>query len=365
MASGKPTLHQITDAAAPGDAVSDQVFAIRRWLRELGFNSEIFSAHSRKELTSEVKLLGRYRPNRSERYLIYHHGIGSEAVEQLVAWNLPLILIYHNITPPEFYQDVDPALASQLIAGRSQLATLRGLTSLALGDSHYSIKELAELGYENTGVLPIFLNESEYDLPSNPAVAERFRDHGPVILFVGRLAPNKKQEDLIKLLHFYRRVRPGASLVLVGSIHHRDYMVWLQELCRTLDLEDAVHFTGHVSQQDMVTYYRLADLYVSMSEHEGFGKPLIESMYLDLPLMAYASSAVPFTMGEAGVLFHRKEFEALAELADMLVTDMALREQIIVRQRERVQDFLEESVKGQLQQILKELNFLPSGTSSG
>jgi glycosyltransferase involved in cell wall biosynthesis len=356
-------LHQISNAAAPRDAVTDQVFAIRRLLRELGYNSEIFSAHCHEELLSEVKLLGRYRPSRGERFLIYHHGIGSEAVEQLISWDLPLILIYHNITPPEFYRDVDPALASQLTAGRSQLKTLRGITALALGNSHYSVQELAELGYENTDVLPIILKESDYDFPSNPAILDRHRDSKSIILFVGRLTPNKKQEDLIKLLYFYRRVRPGASLILVGSIHHRDYRLWLQELCKTLDLEDAVHFTGHVSQQDMVTYYRLADLYVSMSEHEGFGKPLIESMYLDLPILAYASSAVPFTMGDAGVLFHRKDYEALAELADMLVTDSALREQIIVRQRDRFQDFLEESVKGQLQQILLDLNFLPSGTS--
>ena len=357
MAS-KPVVHQVTNAAVAGDAITDQVLAIRRWLREMGYTSEIFSVHSHKELMSDVKPFGRYRPGREERYLIYHHGIGSEAVERLAAWKLPLILIYHNITPPEFYKDVDPALAGQLIAGRSQLETLRDLTALALGDSRYSIEELADLGYEKTGVLPIFLNEAEYDLPSDPEIVERYGDR-PVLLFVGRLAPNKKQEDLIKLLYFYRRVQPTAELVLVGSIHHRDYRVWLEELCRTLDLEGAVYFTGHVSQQEMVTYYRIADLYVSMSEHEGFGKPLIESMYLDLPLMAYASSAVPFTMGDAGVLFHRKEFEVLAELAGILVSDRALREQISARQRERVQEFLEESVKGQLKQILGELSYLP------
>ena len=357
MAS-KATLHQITNAAVAGDAITDQVLAIRRWLREMGYTSNIYSVHSHVELMSEVKPLGRYRPGREERFLIYHHGTGSDAVELLAEWKLPLILIYHNITPPEFYQDVDPALAGQLIAGRSQLETLRELTSLALGDSHYSIEELAALGYENTGVLPIFLNEAEYDLPSNPTIVERFGEV-PVILFVGRLAPNKKQEDLIKLLYFFRRVRPEAELVLVGSIHHRDYRAWLEELCRTLELEETVHFPGHVSQQDMVTYYRVADLYVSMSEHEGFGKPLIESMYLGLPLMAFASSAIPFTMGDAGVLFHRKELEALAELAGILVSDQALRERIIARQRERVQDFLEPSVKGQLQQVLEELSYLP------
>jgi glycosyltransferase involved in cell wall biosynthesis len=196
-------------------------------------------------------------------------------------------------------------------------------------------------------------------MPSNAELVDRYGDKKPIILFVGRLAPNKRQEDLIKLLYFFRRIHSRSHLLLVGSIHHRDYHGWLQELSKTLGIEDGVTFTGHVTQQDMVTYYRLADVYISMSEHEGFGKPLIESMYLDLPLMAYASSAVPDTMGDAGILFHHKDYEALAEMADMLVAEAALRQRVLSQQKQRVHSFLEESVKEQLQQLLGQLNILP------
>ena len=157
---------------------------------------------------------------------------------------------------------------------------------------------------------------------------------------MGRLVPNKRQEDVIRLLHYYRRFEPTARLFLVGTPWMQAYTEWLQELTQELKLDDAVVFTGGVSQRDLVTYYQLADLYVSMSEHEGFGKPLIESMYLGLPVLAYAAAGVPGTLGGSGILFRQKNHEALAELVDILVSDDALRERIITRQQERARCFL-------------------------
>ncbi len=181
--------------------------------------------------------------------------------------------------------------------------------------------------------------------PAAPNWPSRSRIGGPLLLFVGRQVPNKKAEDLLKLLFFLRRIEPDARLTLVGAPWLDSYTRWLHDLARDLGLGGAVHFVGHVSQQEMVSYYRLADLYVSMSEHEGFGKPLIESMLLGLPVMAYAAAAVPYTLGGAGVLFHDKQYEALAELAHLLVTDRALRQKVIAGQTQRVQAFREPQVK--------------------
>jgi glycosyltransferase involved in cell wall biosynthesis len=102
----------------------------------------------------------------------------------------------------------------------------------------------------------------------------------------------------------------------------------------------------------LVTYYRLADIYVSMSEHEGFGKPLIESMYFGIPVLAYAAAGVPETMGGAGVLFREKDYEALAELVDIIVKDETIRDRIVARERERVKEFLEPSVRQKWEQYL-------------
>jgi glycosyltransferase involved in cell wall biosynthesis len=163
---------------------------------------------------------------------------------------------------------------------------------------------------------------------------------------------------LIKLLHFYRRFEPDARLILVGGLLMKDYVRWLQRFAKNLGLTDSVTFTGHVTQQEMVTYYKTADLFVSMSEHEGFGKPLIESMYLDLPVLAYASTAVPLTLGGAGVLFNDKDFEGLAEMADMLIKDQRLRSQVQKAQRERVKTFLEPNVRKLWATYLEALNLL-------
>ena len=184
------------------------------------------------------------------------------------------------------------------------------------------------------------------------------QQEGPLLLFVGRLVPNKRQEDLLKLLYFLRRFEPGARLVLVGGTSERPYVNWLTRLAGRLGLTDAVTITGQVSQQEMITTFRAADLFVSMSEHEGFGKPLIESMYFDLPVLAYASTAVPSTLGEAGILFAQKDYEALAELCGLLLSDEELRAQVIDTQRRRVAAFLAPQVRAQWLAYLARLDLL-------
>ena len=179
---------------------------------------------------------------------------------------------------------------------------------------------------------------------------------------MGRITPNKRQEDLVKLLFYYRRLQPEARLVLVGQPEEK-YLIWLKRLVDRLGLTEAVTFTGRVSQQEMVTYYRAADVFISMSEHEGFGKPLIESMYFDLPVLAYASTAVPSTLGGAGVLFKRKDYEALAELLDLIIYDEDLRTNLIAGQKERVGAFLEPQVRAQWLAYLESLGLLNNGPS--
>lgn len=345
-------LHQLTAGMAVGDAISDQVFAIRSWLREQGIGSEIYAEHIDPRLVPEVRPLTAYRPSRAEAVVVYHHSIGSAAVEQLLALPVKLLLIYHNITPPEFVAHMDPAFARQLQRGLAQLPRLRERTVLGLGDSPFNESELQTAGFPVTGVLPITFDETRYATRGGPLAAP----FTPLLLFVGRIAPHKRQEDLIKLLYYYQHIEPNARVALVGSTAVPAYAAWLQDLARSLGLADRVIFAGHVSQGEMVDYFRGAQLYVSMSEHEGFGKPLIESMYCGLPILAYACASVPGTLGGTGVLFHRKDFAALAELVDLLVQDQTLRQRIITQQQARVQAFLEPQVKQVWQGYLARLS---------
>ena len=353
----KKVLHQFLMDVSRGDATSDHAFLIRGWLRELGFESEIYGAVYEEGLGPEVRQFtaGSFT---DQDLVIYHHTTGSATLNHLIDRRVPLLLIYHNITPPEFFKKADPGIASQLVTGREQLRQIQPFVRLALGASPYSEEELRGIGFEKTGVLPIVLNEADYDLPVDGQLQARLKDSGPIMLFVGRIAPNKRQEDLVKLLYHVRQIYPKARLVLVGGSTGQGYLRWLRYFIDKNGLSDAVTLAGHITQREMVTYYKAADLFVSMSEHEGFGKPLIESMYFGLPIMAYSAAAVPSTLGEAGILFTRKEFEPLSEMVRLLYEDQHLRQRVIDTQTRRVQTYLEPAIKQQFKGYLDQLNLL-------
>lgn len=334
-------LHQFLTGATAGDAITDQALLMRRWLRDLGFESEIYAWHMHRSMGEEIHPMSTYHRARGEAWGIYHHSIGSDVPDFLVRQDLRLILVYHNITPPEFFEGSDPLRAHLARLGMRQLEMLRPKTELALAVSGYNEAELKQAGFERTAVQPICLRTERYDTPPNEPLAAGLAHPRPRLLFIGRMAPNKRQEDLVKLLYCLRRIRPEAHLYLIGDPWEVGYDRWVEQLAGELGIGSGMTLVGKVSQEDMVTYLRAADVYVSMSEHEGFGVPLIESMYLGLPVVAYGAAAVPETMADAGVLFYRKEYEPLAELIDRLLADDDLRGRLIERQRARAETFLE------------------------
>ena len=175
-------------------------------------------------------------------------------------------------------------------------------------------------------------------------------------MFVGRLSPNKRFEDIIlTFYHIKKFVRPDARLLLVGSVQKMTpYFEFLQALVSRLGLSDVV-FTGHVSTSQLVAYYQCASVYLSMSEHEGFCVPLLECMHFGVPVVAYKAAAVPETLGGSGILVTDKNYVAVAELVGLLVEDGGLRDQVVARQRERLCDFLPEKVEPRVEELLREL----------
>ncbi|MCA9970314.1 MAG: glycosyltransferase [Anaerolineales bacterium] len=341
------TLHQVLTGATAGDAITTHAVDIQRWLHALGIRSHIYALHVDDSAAGFVRPLAAYRPRRQEPAVIYHHSIGSEVPDLLLGRPQRLVLVYHNVTPPDFFRHVDPGWVRLARLGQAQLAALQPKTALALAVSEYNRQDLLAAGYAHTAVLPLVLPAAAYDLPSDPALAAELAAAGPFLLFVGRFAPNKKQADLVKLLACVRRIRPDVRLVLVGDPWIVGYDRFTRQLAADLGLADAVALPGKVSPQALVTYYRHAALYVSLSAHEGFGKPLIESMYLGLPVLAYAAGGVAETLGPAGVRLHAKPFEELAELVAILLADAALRQRLAAAGRQRVQAFLEPAVHRQ------------------
>ncbi|HKV39430.1 MAG TPA: glycosyltransferase, partial [Blastocatellia bacterium] len=247
------------------------------------------------------------------------------------------ILIYHNITPPEYFED-DPFIAGYARKGREQLRALRDLVEFAFADSEFNRAELKRTGFRYTGVLPVTFALEELKSVTPNLALERSLNGSTNFLFVGRMAPNKKQDELISTFAYYHRnIDAKSRLILVGSASGSgEFYRLVSDLVREEGIAGAVKFTGRVSDGDLVSYYRTASAYVSMSEHEGFGVPLIESMLFDVPVVAFKASAVPLTLGGAGLLFTRKDKPLIAELLHLISRDPVLREKILTRQRQRL-----------------------------
>lgn len=348
-------LHQFLHGAGYGDAITNQAFLIRHWLREMGFGSEIFAYHIDPKISSEVHSLSRYRKKRGELFALYHHSIGSDLPYLLDGKHHRLITYYHNVTPPEFFERSDPMMAFNLRLGRRQLAELVPITDLTMADSIFNASDMNAAGFSHVKILPIALRSDIFNTEINADLAARLDCTRPNVLFIGRLVANKAQADLVSLFHHMRRINPEGHLYLVGAGVETSYGVWLQQLIRELGLEHHITLAGKVSQEDLTTYLKGADLYISMSEHEGFGVPLIESMYANVPVMAYEATAVRETMGDAGILFNEKDFEQLADLAWLVLENEPLRARIIEAQSHRVQRFLESNVRLKFESYLHDL----------
>jgi glycosyltransferase involved in cell wall biosynthesis len=333
------SIHQLVGNAGPGNSISAGAFVLRSALREWGYDSEIFAETVAPAKSWDgIKRYTSYRAHDSD-LLILHYTQASPLTDFAKDLNVPLVLVYHNVTPPHYYVGVNPGVIARTRAGLAELSVFRDRAILALGDSEFNQQDLAKAGYEFTGVVPVIVPELLQRVPPDQATLDRLKDNVN-LLSVGRLVPNKCPDDVIKAFYYYQQIEPEARLYLVGHLaYYRPYISWLEGLVSWLGLQGAVTFTDHISEGVLAAYYRAADAFVYMSEHEGFGIPLVESMRFGVPIIAYESTAVPETLGGAGILVREKRFPVIAELIHLLRTDSILRDKVLARQRERAMDF--------------------------
>ena len=348
-------VNQWVPAAHKGDAIGDSALKVRDLLRAAGHESDLFA------LTIDEDLQGDVRPfadasATSGDVTIFHFALPSPMTEAFATLRGARVLQYHNITPAAFFAPYDPGLFRLAALGRSELRTLAGRVDLALGVSEFNRRELEEMGFSPTGVLPIALNtERITQAPRRPSL-ERILSDGLInILFVGRIVPNKKIEDHIRLGEIYKRYTDNYyRFIFVGRYDGvpRYYAQVRALVSEFRMLPDRVWFTGPVPDADLAAFYRWADVYVSLSEHEGFCVPLVEAMAADVPVLAYAAGAVPETLGGAGVLFSPKDLELAAEAMAMLVYDRPFREAVIAGQRRRLEDFSTARFEASLNELI-------------
>ncbi len=353
-------IHQILPNLSYGDAISNYVIAIRGYLRSQGAESSIYVLNADDLVAGEGILFHKRKPQ-SQDILFYHHAIGSELTAWVAAHPGPKALIYHNITPYELYAPYFPDFANKLLAGRKELQAAAGDFQNALGVSDYNCRELGEYGFNEPRRLPLIIDPETFmsGAVDNDFLA-KLRDGKKNILFTGRVAPHKCQTDLLEAFSWLRLVEPDVRLLIVGG-HGEDldpYYEEIKEKIRDFGLENHVLVTGKVSDEKFKACFAAADLYWSMSEHEGFGVPLIEAMWFDIPVFAYNSSAISETLGSAAFMFNDKNnMPALAATARILLNDETLRRKIIAAQQLRRRDFLPEKVYPYLErEVLRLVN---------
>jgi glycosyltransferase involved in cell wall biosynthesis len=339
------------DQFAPGltryDAISNHVLEVRRVLRAAGFESDIYGEWMDGPMSKEARPYLECPATGDDRILLYHASTHSDMAAWLAeraAEGQRLFVDYHNITPPGYYARWLPDAVPSMVAARAELVELAPCVELALADSRFNEQELLDVGYANTVVGRLLIDLDRYREAPEPRTLARLRRQGDAggahWLFVGRLAPNKCQHDVIAAFAVYRRLfDPKARLTLVGGITAPRYLRALQLLARDLDVGEAIETLDQVGDRELLAYFRAADVFVCLSEHEGFCVPLLEAMHIGLPAVAYAAAAVPETVGDAGILLAGKDpLDVACAVADLL-GDEARREGLVKAGQARAAEF--------------------------
>ncbi len=351
-------IDQLIPAFHKGDAIGDTGLHMKQFLRSKGFSSQIYCLNCDEDLENDSEFFKNFKkPERSD-ITILHYALPSPLTKEFMELSNKKVMIYHNITPPEFFIDYSEEMTRISMLGRKELQSLVSHVDLAFADSEYNRSELEEMGYEQTEVFSLFVDFDKYEKSESKFIYNLFNDDRINIVFVGRIVPNKKIDDLIKVVFYYKKfISPLVRLIVIGKTS--SLPKYYQSLIRLADefylKPEEICFTGHIPDEEMFAIYKASDLFLSMSEHEGFGLPFIESMVFDVPILAYNCTAVPYTLDGAGILINKKKIDYISELVDIVARNNQIRNEIIKRQKQSLQRFKEKGLEDFLLQKLKDI----------
>ena len=348
---------QLLPTISFGDAVGNDALAIDRALRNMGFKTAIYAENIDKRLPrGTARPYDRFPKLAGSDILLYHASTGTRINYELPDLGGRKLMIYHNITPPEFFRPYSLAAEKLCRSGYEGLRYLADKVEYVIADSRFNRQELEKMGFGCTiDVCPVLIPFDDYQKAPNRELIQKYTSDGYTnLLFLGRIAPNKKQEDVILSYAYYKRyLNPRSRLFLVGSWSGMEaYYERLQRYVKSLQLEDVV-FTGSVPFADILAYYQIADCFLCLSEHEGFCVPLVEAMVFDIPIVAYDCCAVAETLGGGGLLLPEKEAKQTAAAIHRILTDPHLRETIHEAQQRRLSELRYDKVMSRFEQLLK------------
>jgi len=354
-------LHQFVPTFEPG-AVGAHMLELQRLAHDvLGVEGEIFAEHIRPAMEGRAhahREYGRRFPARPGDVLVYHMAIGSAVADFVRQRCEPLIVDHHNVTPPALFERWEPDAAHGCAWGRAQLPELAGRSVLGVADSPFNEAELLAAGYRTTATAPILLDFGAMAATApDPAalrlLAEEKAAGGADWLFVGRVSPHKFQHDVIKAFAAYRHLYdPLARLHLIGGSSSSAYWRSLEQFAGALGVAGSVSLLGSVSDGELAAHYRSADVLVCLSEHEGFGIPLLEAMAHEVPVVAFSSTAVPGTVGGAGIVLASKAPATVAAAVHRVVTDADLRAALVAAGASRLEEFSLERTRARWVDVL-------------
>jgi len=325
-------IHHFTATLSPRDAVGAHTLAVDDLLREMGHDVTLFAASVAPELKGRACDYRDQPAAPAPDLLIYQTSTGSPVADLLLERSEPLILNYHNLTPAEHFDPWEPHIGAELDAGRRQLARLCRRARAGIAVSGYNAGELVDLGLEDVRVAPVVFD------PPKPTPRSEQAGRSETILFVGRLAPNKAQHDLIAAVALLRTRRPDVRLVLIGTASSGHYEASLRRLASEM-CPGGVDFLGSLPYDELVAWYGRADVFLCLSDHEGFCVPVLEAMSAGQPVVAFAAAAVPETVGDAAVVIEDKRPTAVVAALERVLDDIDLRTHLAAVGRQRAAEF--------------------------
>lgn len=339
---------QVVPTVAFGDAIGNETIAIKKMLSDAGYQTELYADGVDKRLPSDTAKPVQKLKTSKDDIIIYHLATGTPLNYEMGRQNCRLFIRYHNITPSKFFKGYSTKLAALDEEGYAGARFLADKADHILAVSEYNLSDLRGMGYQcSADVVPILLALDDYKKKPNDGVIKKYTSDGYTnILFTGRIVPNKKHEDIIRAFYYYKKYfNEKSRLIFVGNESGMEkYYNRLKDYISLTGLEDVI-FTGHIKFDEILAYYKIADLFLCLSEHEGFCVPLVEAMYFDVPVLAYDCCAVPDTLGGGGIVIDNKEPRYVAEWMNQIITDEKLRQEMKEAGRKRLTFLSRENVE--------------------
>ena len=350
---------QLLPTMASGDAIGNYTLAIRDFIREKGYETSIYAEGIDARLPAGAALpYNQMPPLERDDILLYHASTGTPLNIKLLTFGGKKVMIYHNVTPPRYFSGYSPTSEEISSKGEAQIGYIARYVDSCIADSEYNKQQLLAMGCQcPIEVCPILIPFEDYEKAPDEKLLQKYRGDGWTnLLFVGRIAPNKCQQDVIRAFYVYqKRYNPKSRLFLVGNGTGEKYQQQLADYAQQLGIADKVIFPGHIKFNAILAYYHLADIFVCMSEHEGFCVPIVEAMHFRKPIVAYASTAIPETLGKGGLLLDTKDPELAAGAINRVLEDSNLKKYLLSRQEEELKRFQYEAVKERFWECLQRM----------